>query len=272
MSMAKIENQFLDIGYMDTLAAGDSFLHRLDPRAKLITTLIFMVAVLSFDKYALSALVPFFIFPAAQISMGELPAGYLLRRVLLVSPFAILIGIFNPLLDRGILIHMGAIQVSGGWVSFFSIVTRSLLTVTAALILIATTGFIAVCTALARLGVPRPFVAQLMFLYRYLFVLTHEAVRMRRAISLRSLPARGLGFKTFIPLIGHLLLRTLDRAQRIHLAMFCRAFDGEIHLMRPLKVGPRGWMYMIGWLLLFTAMRLVNVSRLLGGGIMEMVR
>ena len=39
--MAKIDNQFFDIGYMDTLAAGDSPLHRLDPRAKLITTLIF---------------------------------------------------------------------------------------------------------------------------------------------------------------------------------------------------------------------------------------
>lgn len=269
--MTKIGSRFFDIGYMDTLAACDSPLHRLDPRAKLITTLIFMVTVISFDKYAFSALIPFFIFPVVQVSIGGLPAGYLLRKVLLVSPFAILIGIFNPLLDRDILVHIGALQISGGWLSFFSILTRALLTVTAAFILIAATGFTAVCTALARLGVPRPFVVQLMFLYRYLFVLTDEAARMIRAISLRSFQAGGMGFKTFVSVMGHLLLRTLDRAQRIHLAMFCRAFDGEIRLMRPLKIGNKELVYMLGWSSLFIVMRLYNVSRILGEGILGMI-
>ena len=264
ISMAKIDNQFFDIGYMDTLAAGDSPLHRLDPRAKLITTLVFIVAVVSFDKYALSALIPFFIYPVVQISAGGLPAGYLLRKVLLVSPFAVLIGIFNPLMDREILFHMGTISISGGWVSFLSILLRFILTVTAALVLIALTGFNAVCMALAKLGVPSPFVVQLMFLYRYLFVLTDEAARMVRAWSLRSFNSRAMSFKTFGSLVGHLLLRTLDRAQRIHLAMCCRGFDGRIRIIRSMKISFKEVGYVIGWSVLFIFLRYYNIPMKLG--------
>ncbi len=49
--MTKLGKNLVDIGYMDTLAAGDSPLHRLDPRAKLIMTFLFIVAVVSFNKY-----------------------------------------------------------------------------------------------------------------------------------------------------------------------------------------------------------------------------
>ena len=257
--MTKIDTHFFDIGYMDTLAAGNSPLHRLDPRAKLITTLVFIVAVVSFDKYALSALVPFVIYPVVQISTSGLPAGYLLRKVLLVSPFAVLIGIFNPLMDREILLHMGTIGISGGWVSFLSILLRFILTVTAALVLIALTGFNAVCTALARLGVPSPFVVQLMFLYRYLFVLTDEGTRTIRAWSLRSFNSRSMDIRIFGSLVGHLLMRTLDRAQRIHLAMCCRGFDGRIRFIRSMKFGFKDAGYVIGWSVLFIFLRYYNI-------------
>jgi cobalt/nickel transport system permease protein len=262
--MSNISNRFFDIGYMDDIAAGDSPLHRLDPRAKLVATLAFIVAVVSFDKYALSALVPFFIFPVVQISIGGLPAGFLAKKVLLVAPLAILIGIFNPLIDRNILFQIGSIQVTGGWVSLFSILLRFLLTVTAALILIATTGFNAVCMALARLGVPRPFVVQLMFLYRYIFVLTDEASRMVRAVSLKSFNAGGISFKTFVPMMGHLLLRTMDRAQRIHLAMLCRGFDGRIRIIRSMKIGWTGAAFALGWSALFAIFRWYNLPETLG--------
>lgn len=262
--MNKIGSHLLDIGYMDTIASGDSLMHRLDPRAKLITTLAFVVSVVSFDKYAISALVPFIVFPVVQISIGGLPTAYLLRKVLLVLPFAALIGIFNPLFDREILLRIGSIHLSGGWVSFFSILVRGFLTVTAVFVLIAVTGFNSVCAALARLGVPRVFVVQLMFLYRYLFLLTDEAGRMVRAISLRSFHSDGMGFKTFAPMLGHLLLRTMDRAQRIHLAMLSRGFDGRVHVIRDMKIGYRELVFALGWMALFVQLRAYNLSEILG--------
>jgi cobalt/nickel transport system permease protein len=111
------------------------------------------------------------------------------------------------------------------------------LTVTAALILVSLTGFNAVCASLLKLGVPRPFAVQLLFFYRYIFVLVDEAERMVRAGSLRAFNSGAMGFKNFISLLSHLLLRTLDRAERIYLAMRCRGFDGRIRIIRTMNIG-----------------------------------
>lgn len=262
--MNNIGKNSFDIGYMDTLASGDSSLHRLDPGAKLITTLVFIVAVVSFDKYTLSALIPFLIYPAVLISAGNLPLGYILKKLLVVSPFAILAGIFNPFMDRGILFNIGSIGISGGWISFLSILLRFVLTVTAALILVSLTGFNAVCESLMKLGMPRPFVVQLLFFYRYIFVLTDEAERMARAESLRSFNSRSIQLKTFIFLLGHLLLRTLDRAERIYCAMRCRGFDGHIYIMKSKKGGYREVVFVLGWSLLFIFLRYYNIPLKLG--------
>jgi cobalt/nickel transport system permease protein len=257
---------------MDTMASGDSLLHRLDPRAKLITTLIFLVTVVSYSKYSILALVPFFIYPMVMISAGGLPAGYFLKKVIQVSPFAILIGIFNPLIDREIIFHLGSIGISGGWISFLSILLRFFLTVTAALILISLTGFNTVCEALNRLGVPRPFVVQLLFFYRYIFVLVDEAEKMERARSLRSFNTRSRPFRVFISIIGHLLLRSFDRAERIYLAMRCRGFEGHIPIIREIRMQWKDFGFIAGWSILFILFRLDNIPVRLGVIVMEALK
>jgi cobalt ABC transporter, permease protein CbiQ len=270
--MRSISEYSFDIGYMDTLAAGDSFLHRLDPRAKLITTAVFIVGVVSLNKYALSALTPFFIFPLALLAIGGLPARYFFKKVLLVSPFAIIMAIFNPLMDRSILVHLGPVGISGGWISFLSIMTRFILTVLAALILVASTGFNAVCRTLTKLGVPRLFVVQLLFFYRYLFVLAGEADRMVRARALRSFNARAMDARIFVSLLGHLLLRTLDRAERIYRAMYCRGFDGTVRLIRTMSIGRREIAFTAGWIAFFIIVRCLNIPVLFGGWVRGVLR
>lgn len=255
---------FFDLGRLDRLAYLDSPIHRLDPRAKLVTTMVFLLCVVSFGKYQVSALLPFFLFPVVLASLGRLPLGYLGRRVLAVAPFAFFIGVFNPLLDREPLFYLGSLGVSGGWVSFASILLRFALTVGMAFILIATTSFHGVCMALGKLGAPRLMANQLLFLYRYLFVLGDEAMRLIRARALRSFDGRGMGMRVYGHMLGHLLLRSLGRAQRIHLAMRCRGFDGEIRLLRRLKLGGREIAFTLGWCAVFLAFRFYNVPRFLG--------
>jgi cobalt/nickel transport system permease protein len=160
--------------------------------------------------------------------------------------------------------HIGSFGISGGWVSFFSILVRFFLTASAALILLACTGFNAVCLALSKLGVPRPFVVQLMFLYRYIFVLLEEGERLVRAQALRSFSSRAMGVKTFVSLTGNLLLRTLERADRIYLAMRCRGFDGQVRLIQPLKRGAKEMIFVIAWTLFFLFMRFTNTPLQIG--------
>jgi cobalt/nickel transport system permease protein len=257
---------------MDTMASGDSLIHRLDPRSKLITTLFFIVAVVSFNRYTLIEFVPFFLYPIVLISAGGLPACYFIKKVLLVSPFAILIGIFNPLIDREIVSHVGTIAISGGWISFFSIIVRFFLTVSSVLILISLTGFNKVCRALIGLSVPKVFVIQLLFFYRYIFVLVDEAEKMEMARSLRSINEKSRPLRVFVSIIGHLLLRSYDRAERIYLAMQCRGFDGNIPLVRDLRMSLTDIAYITGWSLVFIIFRFNNIPIRMGNLVMEIIK
>lgn len=254
----------LDIRYLDIISSQDTVIRRLDPRAKLLTTVAYIVAVASFDSYTVTRLVPFVIYPIVLLALGDVPVAYLLRKVLLAAPFALFVAIFNPLFDREVFLHLGPVPVSGGWVSFLSITLRFTLTVASALLLVSTTGFSGVCLALEKLGAPKAFVVQLLFIYRYLFVLGDEATRLARARSLRSFEGRGMGIPAFSSLAGQLLLRTLDRAHRIHLAMLCRGFDGEVRQTRSLQFSRGDLVYTVGWSALFALFRVYDIPQLVG--------
>lgn len=262
--MQTITAQTFDIGYMDTLAGGATALHRLDARAKLVVTALFIVCVVSFNRYEISRLMPFFLYPVLLIAAGELPAGYLLRKVLAVAPFAVFVGVFNPLLDRGTLFHLGPLAVSGGAASFLSILVRFLLTVTAALCLVALTGVNGICAALESLGVPKVFAVQLLFLNRYITVLAGEAERMARARALRTFSAGEMPAAVFARLAGQLLLRAYARAERIYSAMLCRGFAGRLPLPRRAAFGGRDTLFVAVWAALFALFRLVDIPQFFG--------
>ena len=222
------DEKYFDIGRLDRLSYQETCIHRLDPRAKVIATMGFLLTVVSFPKYEIVALAPFFLFPVLIMTVGEIPVRFIIGKIFLVSPFAIFIGIFNPLLDTGTFAVIPGVFISAGWISFGSILLKYTLTISAAFLLIATTSFPGVCHALRRLGFPALFVSQLLFLYRYLFVLMEEAMRIIRARDMRSFGTRGTGLKVFARLIGVLFLRTVDRAEKVYYAMLSRGFQGDI--------------------------------------------
>ncbi len=262
--MSKQANIVFDLGYIETLARQRTRVHAIDPRAKLLTALMFIIAVMSFPRDNISGVIPFILYPIALAGAADIPTGYLLKRMSMALPFVVFLGLFNPIFDREIVMRIGTVAISGGWVSFCSIMIRGMLTVSAAIILVATTGWYGVCMAFERLGAPRLFVAQLLFVYRYLFVLLEEAAQMARARALRSFSGNGLGVKTWGLLIGHLLLRTIDRADRIHLAMLSRGFDGEIRLARRYVFQGNDLLFLIGWGGIFLCFRLYNLSLIFG--------
>jgi cobalt/nickel transport system permease protein len=270
--MTSLEGTLLDFKSLDRLAAQETALHRLDPRAKLLVTAVFICTVVSFGKYELTALVPFFAFPLFMVAYGNLPARYIAKKVLLICPVVMMVGMFNPLFDRAVLAHLGPLGITGGWISFASIMLRTVLTATSALVLVGVTGFAAISRALVRLGIPREFAMQLLFLNRYIFVLAEEGSRASRARELRSFGTRGMGARAYGSLLGHLLLRTWQRAERIHGAMLARGFAGTLHTRQEFAFGGRELIFMTVWVALFITMRLVNATQLLGAVVMEMLR
>ena len=74
-----------------------------------------------------------------------------------------------------------------------------------------------------------------MMMYRYMFVLVDEAQRMLRSRAARSAGVgRGTGgsvawrARVAGGMAGSLFLRTLDRTERIYMAMLARGYDGTI--------------------------------------------
>lgn len=270
--MPSLESSIHELGWLDQFAAGRTAVHRVDPRAKTVAVAVFLMCVVSFGRYELLGLVPFVLFPVALMSQSGMPSRELLRRVLWAAPFALAVGVFNPLLDHAILARLGGVPVSGGWVSFASIAARVLLTTSAAVLLIGTTGMERVCAGIERLGVPDVFTTQLLLLYRYIFVLVEETLRLSRARSLRSFGGRGMGIATYGNILGHLLLRTIARAQRVYEAMRCRGFDGRVRLQTRLRMRPADYAFMLGWSAAFLVFRFVNVPLLIGGLVTGAVR
>jgi cobalt/nickel transport system permease protein len=266
------DEKCFNVGLLDRLSYQDTCLHRLDPRAKVIATVLFLSTVISFPKYEVVGLIPFFLFPALLMAIGEIPVLFIIKKVILVSPFAILIGIFNPLLDTRTVAVIFSIPLSAGWISFASIILKFSLTISAAILLIATTSFPGVCHALRQLGFPSIFTSQLLFLYRYLFVLMEEAMRITRARDMRTFGTRGTGIRIFVRLIGILFLRTVDRAEKIYYAMLSRGFQGDMPSFRQSRIALSDMAFLAGMIIFLAVFRFFPVPEEIGRFTQELLR
>lgn len=258
------DESYSDVWRMEAVALRDGFLQRLDPRVLLLVTLVFLVLLTSFERHALVPLLPFAAYPLFLAIAGGLPLALLAKRVLLVSTFSVLVFAFNPLFEPSPALSLYGVTVSGGWLSFASLLFRFLISAAAVFSLTGIVGFYRLALGLGRLGLPRVFVVQLLLVYRYLFVLCEEALRQDQARRLRSPGRRFADLRLFGTLAGGLLLRTLDRAERIYLAMRCRGFVGEFRLPPWPRFALRDLVFMTLWIALLLAFRFGELGERLG--------
>ncbi|SDG31098.1 cobalt ECF transporter T component CbiQ [Desulfosporosinus hippei] len=269
--MANIADSIYNMRLLDDLARQETLIHKLHPLVKLLTTVSYLTVVVSFGRYEVAGLLPLFFYPVMVLALAELPLKPILLRILLVSPFIIGIGILNPVFDQQTF-ELAGKEFSRGWVTFLSILLKSGLTVTAALLLIATTGMDRLAGALRILKVPRIFVLQLLLTYRYISVLMEEVARTLRAYSLRAPKQKGVHRSAWGSLAGQLLLRTFDRAQRIYEAMCLRGFAGEYHSGEINKISGWDWAYLGGWVAFFVLARMYNIPLLIGSLLTGVIR
>lgn len=239
----------MHIHFTDQYRDGSSLIHRLDPRTKVLCTLAFILiaSLLSPGRwlhYALLSIVP--LFGAMLAGIGP---GYIVKRSFIALPFA-LAAITLPFTVPGpqaTLPLFGGIQVSiEGTIRFFSIVVKSWISVQMAILLVTTTAFPDLLWALRALHIPRPLVAILALMYRYIFVLADEAMRLRRARAARSGVHEGRTAGGSIVwrgrvtggMVGNLALRAFERSERIYDAMVARGYTGEIRHFAPPRLRP----------------------------------
>lgn len=269
--MSNIINSLYNIRFLDELSVKETPIHRLHPVMKLLTTVVYLTVVISFERYEIIGLLSFVFYPVLTFILAELPFTPVLKRILLVQPFIIGIGILNPLFDNNIVI-IGGITMSRGWITFLSIFIKCGLTVTASILLIATTGMDKLAVALRRLKVPKIFVLQLLLTYRYIYVLIEEISRMMTAYSLRAPGQKGIHRSVWGSFLGQLMLRTLDRAESVYNSMSLRGFTGEFNIGDMEKLKFKDFVYLITWSTVFIMTRIYNIPTLIGSLVIGVIK
>ena len=226
--------------HIDRFAHGDSPVHRLDARAKLVGVLAYTAVLISFPRYALAAMAPMAVLPLAMLLLAGIPVTFALRRVAILSPLIVMLCLAAAVYDRAPAeVAFGPWRgvVRGGALTAGNVAVKFALGLTALTGLMSSTPFARLLEAMRRLGAPNLLVMQLGLLYRYLFVLIDEAMRIRRGRDFRGAARAPVGRRLAAAggVLGSLLVRTLDRSDRIHTAMAARGFVGEPHGLARLR-------------------------------------
>ena len=220
-----MKNQIRELYALEQLSGGNTCVHKLHPAMKLFTTAVFIITVVSFDRYSFGRLVPYIFYPTLMMVLSETPYSMLLKRFLIALPFCLFAGITNVIFNRASAFAIFGITVSYGAVSFFAILFRAYLCVMAILTLVSVTPFSDITNSMRRFKIPYIFVVMFEMTYRYIGALFEEAYSMYVAYSLRSAGAKGIAVKDMGGFVGQLLLRGVDRADRIYSAMKCRGYN-----------------------------------------------
>lgn len=223
--------------FIDKYSDLNSFIHKLDPRCKIVCFLLYILFVVLNAPTNISRFFLYFMVILSVVFLSRLPIVYVLKRSLVVIPFVILVAIFIPFLKEN--------QVSGGYnlsgtynklTIFWNILIKSYLAVLSMIVLSSTTKFSMLLKGLEMLKVPKILIMILSFMYRYIFVLIDEAERLERARNIRYFGGHYFRqIKIFANIIGLLFIRAYERGERVYQSMVARGFDGEIRTLSNLK-------------------------------------
>ncbi len=231
--------------FLDQYSDRDSPIHRLDPRTKLITSLALVTAVVLTPPDRWFAYAVYFFVLAALVVISKVPIGYIIKRSLLIMPFVLMIAIFIPFFKEGEVagsynIWMWQLSVThSGLEVLRNIVIKAWLSVVSLTILSATTRMPDLLKGLERLKVPKIIVMILSFMYRYIFLVVDEAMRMKQARDSRNFGGKRLWqIKTVGRMIASLFIRSYERGERVYAAMTARGFDGHGRSLKVLNFRP----------------------------------
>ncbi len=241
----------MHIHQFDHYQSGDTAIHQLDPRVKLVITVGFIFSnVLLPDGAWWAFLGAWLVVLAASLFAGLSPR-FLLSRSLVALPFALaaVTVIFTLPGEPVLSVKAGPWIITAtapGLVRFTSILLRSWVSIQAAILLTATTTFPDLVHGMRHLHFPTILVAIISFMYRYLFVLADEVLRLLRARESRSAgglagqkAGGGLAWRAGVAgsMAGQLFLRSYERSDRVYQAMLARGYQGTLltlntHIMR----------------------------------------
>ena len=229
--------------FLDKYSDRDSLIHRLDPRTKFIITILFILMVVITPPATWYSFAFYLAIIAGMVWLSRVPALYVLKRSLMILPFIGIIAISVPFVKQGDVIgsvSIGSWEISvtrAGLEIFASVLIKAWLSALGLILLTATTRVMDLLKGLEQLRVPGVLIMIISFMYRYIFVLTDDVMRMKQARDSRNFGGRHMWqIKTIGNMIGTLFVRSYERGERVYAAMLARGYDGHTRTLKKLRL------------------------------------
>jgi energy-coupling factor transport system permease protein len=220
--------------------ASDSVIHRMDPRFKIVASMLYLVSLFLVDQIIAYLAVVLFI--GSVIKLSRVPAGYVLKGlkpIFLLIVFAFVINIFLTPGQGSPVFEVGFIKIYAEGIerAFFMairlillIIGTSMLTLTTSPIEL-TDGIEYLLNPFKKIGLPAHELAMMMTIaLRFIPTLLEETDKIMKAQM-----ARGADFesgnimnraKALIPLLVPLFISAFRRADELAMAMEARCYKG----------------------------------------------
>lgn len=259
----------MHVSFLDPYHHRHSLAHSLDARIKLVLIVAFILTTALAPTAAWPVYVLLLALALAAEVLSEMGILFFLKRSLLAVPFVlaalpVLFTIPGPPLAA---LPFGLSISTPGLERFASVALKSWISVQMAVLLAVTTPFPEILSAMRALKLPRLLVAIIGLMWRYLFVMVDEALRLMRARDARSThpdaayrPGGSLAWRARVTggMAGSLLLRSLDRSDRIYHAMLSRGYDGEPRGLPARPLRSADWLVLAGGLALLASLLLLG--------------
>jgi cobalt/nickel transport system permease protein len=264
----------MHVHFLDPYRPRPSLVHQLDPRVKLVLTLAFILTTVLIPQGAWPVYILLLAMVISVVLLSELGIGYVFKRSVLAFPFvlaALPLVFTGP--DPSLVETMLGVPMLGDWTlrisqpgleRFLSIAFKSWISIQAAIVLATSTPFPQLLVALRAIKTPRLLVAIFGLMWRYLFVLADETLRLIRARAARSgvsaqgeaKPGGSVLWRARVTggMAGSLFLRAFERSDRIYMAMASRGYDGEVRMLPLPALKPVHWGILGAGVVLFAAL------------------
>lgn len=246
--------------HLEEFSEGSSFLHKADPRVKILVFVIFSVLCAISSEIKTPLLYLFY--SLTLLIFAKLRLKPLISRLIVVNFFIALIWLFIPLSYPGNpFITLGSLRVSYEGINYaLSITIKCNAIVLATITLLSTSSVFSLAHAMLHLKIPTKLVTIFFLFYRYITVIHREYLNIKKAVALRGfIPKTNIHtYKTYAYIIGGVLLKSYDRAEEIYKAMLCRGFKRYFPLFEHFRMRKSDIIFGVISILIFTLIWVKN--------------
>lgn len=195
-----------------------------------VISLCLLIGVISFlDQHGLCGAA--LLIACSLLHTSKLPRRFVWRRIRYPAFLLLLLGAFLALTSGGEPVYSwnGISVYRDGTHTATIVFLRCVSILMLFFVLIETSPFHVTIKALHSLGVPGKIVSMISFAYRFIFTYFDDLRKMRDSLRLRGYHQKGLvrNLSTSTGVIGSLIIRSFEHAERVSSAMLLRGYSGE---------------------------------------------